>query len=398
MAVHRGTRRWPAGVLLLLLAAIFIWLGRRPGPSTTPPPELPALTPEPVVVAAPARPEPPPPAALPAVVARAATPEPPPVLRFGFPTDNTSLLKARPEQFFMFVDRYTPAGQVQVWQAGAYGFVRNPRTTNQGTVFTKFHEGIDIAPMARDEKGEPLDEVRAIADGTVGYVTAAPRVSNYGHYIVVLHRVGETGVFYSLYAHLKSTTVLAGAPIRRGDKIGMLGYTGAGIDRRRAHVHLELGLILSERFDEYYGKGTGLANGHGNYHGSNLLGMDASAFLAANHQTPRLMPSDFLRQQEVYFKVIVPNRGAELELVQRYPWLRAPGPAAASWEISFTGPGVPLTVAPSAQTVGFATVSWVQPFAGYHSWNTRSILGGSGNSATLSVEGNRFLSLVAGDF
>ena len=404
MALHRGNRRWPAGLLLILLVAIFIWIGRRPGPVPPTPEDVaapPVAAPVLEAVIPPARPEPPP-ATFPSDETRAgeilvkSLPEPP--LRFAFPTDNIALLNAQPERFFMFVDRYTPAGQVQVWQAGGYGFVRNPRETAQGTVFTKFHEGIDIAPTARDDKGEPLDEVRAIADGTVGYVTAAPRTSNYGNYIVVLHRIGTAGVFYSLYAHLKSMAVAVGDPVRLGLKIGMLGYTGDGIDRRRSHLHLEIGLILSERFDVHYGKSTGLANGHGNYHGSNLIGLNAGAFLTANHGDTQLMPDAFLRQQEVYYKVLVPNRGSELELVQRYPWLRSPGPAEAAWELSFTASGVPVGVAPSAQLVGFSSVSWVKPFEGYHSWNTRSLLGGSGNTATLTAEGSRFVTLVAGDF
>lgn len=403
MAPNQGNRRWPAGALLLVLAVIFVWLGRRPGPEAGKRAE-PAM--EPATQGASASlevadgisplPAPTLRETAPFVLPPATLPEP--VLRFGFPTNNIMLLESRPEQFFMFVDRYTPAGQVQVWQGGEYGFVRNPRETAQGTVYTKFHEGIDIAPTVRDSKGEPQDEVRAVADGTVSYITATPRGSNYGNYIVVLHEVGAAGVFYSLYAHLRSTDVAPGSTVRRGEKLGMLGYTGAGIDRRRAHVHLEMGMILSERFDEFYAKTTGLANGHGNFHGTNLIGMNAAAFLSAHHEDPHLMPEAFLRQQEVYYKVAVPNRGQELELVRRHPWLRQPGPPASSWEISFTGSGLPVAVAPSSQTVGFAAVSWVKPFAGYHSWNTRSMLGGSGNNAALTVEGSRFLSLVAGDF
>lgn len=396
MALPQGNRRWPAAALLIALAAIYIWIGRRPGPGAN---ALPGLPPAPSVAmvepsgpAPPAEPPPepepkPPPAPLPV-----------PPLRFGFPTDNTALIANQPDRFFMFVDRSTPAGQIQVWQGGDYGFVRNRRETAQGIIYTKFHEGIDIAPAARDAKGEPLDEVRAVADGTVAYLTAGSRTSNYGNYVVVLHQIGESGVFYSLYAHLRSASVVAGMPIRRGGNIGMLGYTGDGIDRRRAHLHLEIGLILSERFDEHNGKTGGLANGHGNYHGSNLIGMNASGFLAAHHADHQLMPEGFLRRQEVYYKVLVPNRGSELELVKRYPWMRKPGPAATAWEISFTGPGVPVAVAPAAQTVSFPSVSWAKPFAGYHSWNTRSMLGGSGNTATLTPEGTRFVTLVAGDF
>ena len=409
MALNPGKRRWPAGVLLLFLAGVFVWIGRRPSPvgsvvqagggNAETSASSPSVIPPAKIIPA----EPPALEKANEGLSKVVIPAPPavlpmPVLPFGFPTDNISLVESRAEQFFMFVDRSTPTGQVQVWQGGNYGFVRNPRETAQGTVYTKFHEGIDIAPAARDAKGEPLDEVRAVADGTVGYVTASPRSSNYGNYIVVLHQVGEAGVFYSLYAHLRSTEIAVGTAVRRGQKLGSLGYTGAGIDRRRAHLHFELGLILSERFDAYYAKTSGLANGHGNFHGSNLIGLDAGAFLAAHHADPQVMPHDFLRAQEVYYKVVVPNRGAELELVQRHPWLRQPGPAGSAWEISFTGPGVPVAIYPSPQAVGFASVSWVKPFAGYHSWNTRSLLGGTGATGILTEQGNRFLSLVTGEF
>lgn len=399
MAQLRLPKHLPPWIALLGLLfmgwALLLWLGEKrelpADPGAARPVEVVAL-PKAEVAA---------PVAAP-VVAEAPRVEPPvlepPVLEFALPTDNQRLLQRQPEQFFMFVDRYTPAGQIQAWQGGAYGFVRNPRETAQGTVFTKFHEGIDIAPEARDGRGEPTDEVRAVADGSVVYVTASARTSNYGNYAVLLHRVGGAGEFYSLYAHLKEASVVAGTPIKRGQRVGWLGHTGDGIDRRRAHVHLELGLVLSDRFEAFYQRTTALANGHGNYHGSNLMGLDVAAFFTAQQADPRLMPDRFLRGQEVYYKVLVPNRGQELELVGRYPWLRQPGPAAAAWEISFTGPGVPVAVAPASQAVSFPSVSWVRAFGGYHSWNTRSMLGGSGNSATLTAEGNRFLSLVAGDF
>ncbi|MDB6070547.1 MAG: Peptidase, partial [Verrucomicrobiales bacterium] len=321
-----------------------------------------------------------------------------PLLEFQLPTRNLSLLQNAPEKFFMFVDRYTPAGQIQVWEGGSYGFVRNPRETKEGTVYTKFHEGIDIAPFQRDAKGEPQDEVRAIAGGTVAYVTTSSRTSNYGNYVVILHQIGTTGVFYSLYAHLRSISVTPGTAIARGSLVGMMGYTGDGIDRRRAHTHLEMGLVLSERFEAFYNKSTALANGHGNFHGSNLIGMDVASFFKANQANPTLMPDAFLKAEDVYYKVLIPNRGHPPEIALRYPWLLKAGAPGASWEISFTGPGVPVAIAPAPSAVSFATVSWVRHFAGYHSWNTRSMLGGSGNTATLTAEGNRFLTLVSGDF
>ena len=398
----KGPQRWVAGVLLLVLAGIFVWLGNRPRPAAPEPsvPDQSGLATDTTGNSGPESEDPDLALALPARMepVSALLPEPRPELVFDFPTRNRTLLSGDPAKFFMFVDRYTPEGQLQVWEGGSYGFVRNPRQTAEGTIYTKFHEGIDIAPLSRDGNGEPQDVVQAISDGTVAYVTASPKASNYGNYVVVLHPIGTTGVFYSLYAHLRSISVVAGTRVRRGHELGMLGYTGAGIDRRRAHLHLEGGLILSENFDAYYNKTSGLVGGHGNFHGSNLIGMDMAAFFEACQKDPAIMPDQFIRSEEVYYKITVPSRGHEIELTSRYPWLRQGGAPGASWEISFTGPGVPVSITPAARVVPFPTVSWVKPFSGYHSWNTRSLLGGSGTTATLTKEGNRFLMLVAGDF
>ena len=72
----------------------------------------------------------------------------------------------------------------------------------------------------------------------------------------------------------------------------------------------------------------------------------------------------------------IPNRGGELEIVQRYPWLRQPGNASDSWEITFAASAVPLFVTPLSGRTGFAHVSWVKPFAGSHAWKTRAMLTG----------------------
>jgi murein DD-endopeptidase MepM/ murein hydrolase activator NlpD len=319
-------------------------------------------------------------------------------LVFGLPTDNDALLKGKPESFYMFVDRYTPAGAVQVWQGGSYGYVRNPRNTSSGEVFTKFHEGIDIAPLQRDAAGEPLDAVRAIADGTVVYCTPNA-ASNYGNYMVVEHVCGEDrGNFYSLYAHLRRMDTAAGTPVKRGQPIGLMGHTGDGIDRRRSHVHLELCLLLSDRFNDFYAKHYKLANPNGNFHGHNLIGMDVAAFLLAAHKDPGLTPDEFLKSTEPYYKVRIPNKGAELAIAHRYPWLRRPGEPASSWEISYNSAGVPLAIVPDREPCAVPAVSWVKSVPGYHSWNTRNHLGGSGATATLAPEGSRYQQLVTGDF
>ena len=40
--------------------------------------------------------------------------------------------------------------------------------------------------------------------------------------------------------------------MRRGQRIGMMGYTGTGINRERAHLHLELCLMFSRQFEAWY--------------------------------------------------------------------------------------------------------------------------------------------------
>src|SRR5262245_27394676 len=64
-------------------------------------------------------------------------------------------------------------------QTGAFGGVRSGGT--------QFHEGIDIKPAARDQRGEPLDSVLAAMPAVVRYISAAAGDSTYGRYIVLEH-------------------------------------------------------------------------------------------------------------------------------------------------------------------------------------------------------------------
>ncbi len=353
--------------------------------------------PPPPVEAAPA---PPPAVAIPPPLA----PSPPRPIRtgplFSLPTANDSLFAGAPGDFFMFVDRYTETGAVQVWQGGSYGFVRNPRKTAAGEVYTKFHEGIDIAPRQRDAKGEPQDPVLSISDGTVVYTTPPGAGSNYGNYIVVGHDCGKmAGTFYSLYAHLQRIDTKAGSPVKRGTPIGLMGHTGAGIDRRRSHVHLEICLMMSDRFEDYYRSQFKLPNGHENFNGSNLTGIDPAGFLTAAHLDPGLTPAEYIATTAPAWRCLVPNKSAaELEIVVRHPFLRKPGPPGKSWEITMDGAGVPLSVAPNAMSSPIPVVTWVKPNPGYHSWNTRNLLTGSGATAGLSPDGLRHVRLLTGDF
>ena len=88
------------------------------------------------------------------------------------PTDNDALFSGGSAAFYQFIERDFKGVRSTPWEGGQYGFVRDPTDTAGGVVYTRFHEGIDIRPLHRDAHGEPLDEVRAIADGKV--VTLTP--------------------------------------------------------------------------------------------------------------------------------------------------------------------------------------------------------------------------------
>src|SRR6266571_5410355 len=172
------------------------------------------------------------------------------VLDLVLPTDNDALFSGGGRAFYQYIERDFKGVKSTPWEGGQYGFVRDPVETSAGVVCTRFHEGIDIRPLQRDERGEPLDEVRAIAGGKVVYTNRVPSHSNYGNYIVIEHRWDSCN-YYSLYGHLSTIAVQAGQVVQRRERIARMGYTGTGINLSRAHVHLELNLLLSHNFQSW---------------------------------------------------------------------------------------------------------------------------------------------------
>src|SRR5438046_2083781 len=164
------------------------------------------------------------------------------------PTDNNTLFSGGSSAFYQYVERNYKGVKSTPWEGGQYGFVRDPTDTPGGVVYTRFHEGIDIRPLRRDAHGEPLDEVRAIADGEVVHTNLVPGYSNYGKYIVIEHHWDGSN-YYSLYGHLSSIAVQSGEMVKRGQRIAVMGYTGTGLQRERVHLHLEFALMVTPQFE-----------------------------------------------------------------------------------------------------------------------------------------------------
>ena len=319
-------------------------------------------------------------------------------LNLVLPTENRSIFE-NPSNFYMYTDRTFEGVKSKPWQGGQYGFVRNQKRTQIGVVFTRLHEGIDIRPLRRDSKGEPLDDVRTIGDGMVVYVNPSSRSSSYGKYVVVQHN-WPSGSFYSLYAHLAEPKCSAGQKVRRGQTIGRLGYTGVGINQERAHVHVELNFLLSDRFPVWYGKHFTSPNHHGKFNGFNLTGMDLARLLIEHRKNPNITIPMFIAGEEPYFKVKAPVRGTP-EILKRYPWLGRDmknARSARSWEFTFARSGVPISLSPSKTSLKYPAVTWVKKVNTNHSYLTMGRLEGSGSKASLSSRGSRYIQLISGAF
>ena len=319
-------------------------------------------------------------------------------LELVLPTENKGLLQGKPEDFYQFVDRTENGQKTTPWEAGQFGFVRDATTLKTGEkIFTRFHEGMDIKPLHRDAKDEPTDDVCSIAAGEVVYITAVASHSNYGKYVVIKHDWGE-GPFYSLSAHLNEIKCTVGQKVEPGTPVAVMGHTGVGLDRRRAHVHLELNLFLSSHFAERSDGNQGSPNYHGNWNGINLIGLDIGSLYQAHAKDHNLSVAAQVKKSEPYFRVAVPGR-AEMEIVKNYPWLcdqPAPAMPPPSWQVTMTNWGLPVKVELGTEPVTEPTVVWVKSSTTPHYSLSRHLLNGLGSTAKLSGEGEAYVRLVTG--
>jgi murein DD-endopeptidase MepM/ murein hydrolase activator NlpD len=226
-------------------------------------------------------------------------------------------------------------------ESGMYGSVRT--TDRGGHTLSSFHEGIDIAAVTRSRNGMPQDAVFAIAGGEVGYANRIAGNSNYGKYVVLLHK-DPIGTVYSLYAHLSEVdaAVQPGAAVQAGTLLGVMGNTStAGIPPERGHLHLEIGLINNIRFAEWY-RAQKLTPDHGNFNGQNFLGINPLEFYLAQYADPTVHFGAFLKTVPVAFEVVMRPR-QQLDFFRRYGALwNGPYAAGGAILVSCSENGLPL--------------------------------------------------------
>jgi len=132
----------------------------------------------------------------------------------------------------------------------------------------------------------------------------------------------------------------------------------------------------------------------------NMIGLDIAGLLKRHHMDSSITIPDFISRVEPYFAVTVAQKG-ELELLRRYPWLgRGVGTSdrPVSWEITLSRAGIPLKITGSDRKVSTPEVTSVKKSKVPHSLNTRFLLKGSGEKASLSSAGTRFVQLLSGGF
>jgi murein DD-endopeptidase MepM/ murein hydrolase activator NlpD len=262
---------------------------------------------------------------------------------FQLPTANRALLdRGKGPDFFVGT-----AGKT--WETGMFGYVRSSGT--------QMHEGLDIRPLQRDRRGEPLDPVLAAADGTVAYINRKPGLSNYGNYIVVHHSVQGLEI-YSLYAHLAQVRagLAAGQAVKAGEPIAVMGRTAntrQGISRDRAHLHFELNFIANDKFSTWYTKRfPGQRNDHGNWNGRNFVAVDpAGIFLAQEREGAKFDLVSWVRQRTELCRVFA--RRTDFPWLHRCRPLIRPNPVAekegtVGYEIALDFNGLAFELIPRA--------------------------------------------------
>ena len=315
------------------------------------------------------------------------------------PTANDALLHGREGEFYQALDMTIPGLRPQGWMGGQYGFVRNQARTPAGPVFTRVHQGVDIRPVHRDARGIPQDTVLAIDAGRVVHVNRSAGASSYGIYVVVEHDWDDSPV-YSLMAHLATAWVRPGDIVEAGAPVGRMGYTGAGLARHRAHLHLEVAFMLNQYYQPWHNRFFGSPNQHGLFMGRNLMGVDPAELFLALDEDPDLRFKEFVRTRPEGYRVALPGR-YPLDILRRHPWLGLNGAsvedagAGGSWEISFTREGVPIGISRGSTAVPEPRVVFVADEIRRQHLSTGGYVLRGSNGYRLSRNGLAYMALLA---
>lgn len=258
-------------------------------------------------------------------------------LELAWPTPNTAWAEGKPiAQYLQHAGSGDP-------ESGGFGGVRSGGR--------QFHEGIDIKCVSRDRHGEPLDDVFAAMDGVVRHINAKAGDSNYGRYIVLEHPE-QTPAVYTLYAHLSriASGLHVGDVVRRGQVIATMGHSSdSPIPRDRAHLHFEIGVLVTRNFQLWYDrKGFGSRNEQGIWNGMNLMGVDPLAvFNGWRAGRIRTMQDVFAQMAPAARVRIVTHQMPDF--ISRYPsLLKKPLPMGpvSGWEIDVNWTGIPFAWTP----------------------------------------------------
>lgn len=255
-----------------------------------------------------------------------------------WPTPATAWAEGKPASTFL---QHAGSGDPQ---SGAFGGVREGGS--------RFHEGIDIKPVRRDRRGEALDPVFAVLPGVVRHVSASAGDSSYGRYVVLEHPE-VTPAVYTLYAHLARIApgLRVGERVTAGQELGTMGRSAGGytIPRDRAHLHFEIGVMVTTDFPAWYNRQRfGSRNEHGVWNGMNLLGFDALDFFNRWRLRRINTVQDYFGQMETVVRVRIATYRTP-DFVTRYPSLvtkPVPFGPPAGWEVRFNWTGLPFAWTP----------------------------------------------------
>ena len=268
-------------------------------------------------------------------------------VEFSWPTPNTAWAEGKPISAFL---QHAGSGDPE---SGGFGGVRSGGA--------QFHEGLDIKCLTRDRRGEPTDPVFAAMSGVVRHISTSAGDSSYGRYIVLEHPEQTPGI-YTLYAHLARIApgLATGDRVNRGQTLGTMGHSSGGyvIPRDRAHLHFEMGVMVTREFAAWYArKGFGSPNDHGLWNGMNLMGFDPLDFLGKWQAKKVNTFRDYFTTMEPAVRLRLSTRQVP-DFVLRYPsLLTRPIPAnVAGWEITLNWTGIPYAWTPLSvmETIGLS--------------------------------------------